>query len=279
MVNAAGPMPASEGWSARLQLGFQASPGKTLLAHRQRHGPLAVQRPFYPEGDVCHVYLLHPPGGVVGGDSLHIEAHSAAASHALITTPGATKFYRSAGSRASQVQRISVADGASLEWLPQENIFFPGASVEMHTRIDLEGSARLALWETHCLGRPVIEEGFDEGDLDSRLEVWRDGKPLLLERLRVDAANRRRLALLGGRPVSATAVFACATAQQLELAREALADVHDHSRAVTLIDDLLVVRYLGNSTEQAGKCFTRIWSAMRRPLLGRSATVPRIWNT
>lgn len=272
-------MSAAGGWSAHLQLGFQAAPGRTVLAHRQRQGPLAVQRPFYPEGAVCHVYLLHPPGGVVGGDTLRIDARSAAGSHALVTTPGATKFYRSAGDRVQQAQRIMVGDGASLEWLPQENIFFPGARVDMQTRVDLEGTARVALWETHCLGRPVIGEVFDEGDLDSRLEVWREGKPLLIERLRVDASKRRRLALLGGRPVSATAVFSAATEQQLELVRQALEDLNDHSSAVTLIDDLLVLRYLGESTEQAGKCFTRIWSALRRPLLGRPAAVPRIWNT
>ncbi|MGB5651682.1 MAG: urease accessory protein UreD, partial [Sedimenticolaceae bacterium] len=89
-----------------MRLGFRAGPDSTVLAERQRHGPLAVQRPFYPEGGVCHVYLLHPPGGVVGGDVLGIDVKLAQGAQALITTPGATKFYRSAGALARQTQRI-----------------------------------------------------------------------------------------------------------------------------------------------------------------------------
>ena len=248
-----------------------------MLAQRQRHGPLAVQRPFYPEGGVCHVYLLHPPGGVVGGDRLQIDTDLASGSHALVTTPGATKFYRSGGAVAQQAQILKVADGASLEWLPQENIFFPGAQVAMHSRIELQGDARLALWETHCLGRPVIGESFDQGSLDSRLEVWRDGQPLLIERLRVDATSRLRLSLLGGRPVAATALFSHADESHLHTARESLGPADN--AAATLLGDLLLLRYLGESTEQARNLFTEIWRMLREPLLQRPATTPRIWNT
>ena len=84
------------GWVARLALRFEQRAGRTVLAHRSHEGPLAVQKPFYPEGDVCHVYLLHPPGGVVGGDRLTIEIEVASDAHAVITTPAAGKFYRSA---------------------------------------------------------------------------------------------------------------------------------------------------------------------------------------
>ncbi len=104
----------ASGWRARLELGFAPRPGRTALVHRRQRGPLAVQRPFYPEDDVCHLYLLHPPGGVVGGDSLHIQADAGAGAHALVTTPGATKFYLSAGASAQQVQILRVAVGASL---------------------------------------------------------------------------------------------------------------------------------------------------------------------
>ena len=115
------------GWSANLSLGFQLIEDKTVLAHRARKGPLAVQRPFYPEGGTCHVYLLHPPGGVVGGDSIIINAKVGNQAEALVTTPGATKFYRSAGSIAFQNQNLSISKDGCFEWFPQENIFFPGA--------------------------------------------------------------------------------------------------------------------------------------------------------
>jgi len=267
------------GWSAYLGLGFKRSPGKTVLARRERSGPLAVQRPFYPEGDVCHVYLLHPPGGVAGGDKLQIEADLAAGSHALVTTPGATKFYRSGGPAAHQTQRLKVAEGASLEWMPQENIFFPGAQVHMNTRVELEGGARLALWETHCLGRPVIEEAFDKGSLDARLEIWRDKKPLMVERLRVNPISRARSSLLNGQPVSATAVFSHAQEKHLQIARDQIQQHDNRIAGATLIEDLLVLRYLGNSTEQARKLFSNIWIVLRESLLQRPANIPRIWHT
>lgn len=264
------------GWSAQLQLEFGAAAGRTVLAHRKRYGPLAVQRPFYPEGDTCHVYLLHPPGGVVGGDVLDIQARVDGDAHALLTTPGATKFYRSAGQVAQQSQQISVEAGARLEWMPQENIFFPGAAVQMQTRIDLQTDARIAWWEIQCLGRPAIDESFDEGRLDSALAVYRDGRSLLLERLRVDADNRLRSSMLRGLPVTATALFNGADSDLLGQVRERLAG---EPAAATLIDDLLVLRYLGSSTEQARNLFIQTWSQLRKPLLGKAPNTPRIWAT
>ena len=269
----------TEGWQAGLRLGFRADAKRTVLAERQRHGPLAVQRPFYPEGGVCHVYLLHPPGGVVGGDSLIIDTDLANGARALVTTPGATKFYRSGGERAYQEQIIRVAEGATVEWLPLENIFFPGAAVDLHTRVELQNDARLALWEIQCLGRPVIDEGFETGDIDSRLSIYRDGQPVLLDRLRVRADNRARLSLMAGLPVGGTLVISDADESAVDACRDLLlAGAQDYMGA-TLIEDLLVVRYLGNSTENARRVFAGIWERLRSRIFGQTATVPRIWAT
>lgn len=269
----------SKGWHARLRLGLRATPGRTLLAERERHGPLAVQRPFYPEGDVCHVYLLHPPGGVVGGDRLQILVDVGECAKALVTTPGATKFYRSAGLEASQVQRLSVAEGAALEWLPQESIHFPGAEVKLETRIDLCGNAACALWELHCFGRPVIGEVFDAGQVDSRLEIYREGLPLLLDRLRVHPDNRRRRSLMAGLAVCGTLVISGAGAREIAACRDLLGSDVAVSAGVTLIEDLLVLRYLGDSTELAHRLFRAAWQRLRPMTLGRAPSVPRIWAT
>ena len=279
MVAAAEYRPRIDGWQAGLRLGFRAGSHRTVLAERQHHGPLAVQRPFYPEGEVCHVYLLHPPGGVVGGDSLAIDVQLEQGAQALVTTPGATKFYRSAGARARQTQTITVHDGARLEWLPQENIFFPGAEVELETRVELMGNARLALWEIQCLGRPVIGEGFDSGHIDSRLSISRDGRPLISERLRVDAKNRARLSLMAGLAVGGTLLITDAGEAVVVACRDLLfAGGTDHAGA-SLIEDILVVRYLGNSTERARRLFTGIWQKLRADTLGYPPGVPRIWAT
>ncbi len=262
-----------------MRLGFSAGEKRTILSGRSRHGPLSVQRPFYPEGDVCHVYLLHPPGGVVGGDGLAIEAHAAIGSRALITTPGATKFYRSAGETAYQSQTLRVESGAVMEWLPQENIFFPGALVELRTRVELQGDGRLALWEIQCLGRPAVKEVFDQGHIDSRMEIYRDGRPLVLERLRIDPASRLQLSSMAGMAVGGTLIISHAADAELENCREIMAAQGTDHAGATLLDDLLAVRYLGNSTEQARRLFTRVWQQVRGTTVGRKPCSPRIWAT
>lgn len=279
MSAAADKLPMARGWRAGLHLGLRRTGERTVLAERRRYGPLAVQRPFYPEGGICHVYLLHPPGGVVGGDLVDIRIQAGAGAQALMTTPGATKFYRSGGRRAEQRQRLVLQDGATLEWLPQENIFFPGADARLETRVDLHGGARLVLSEVQCLGRPVIGEAFEQGALDSRLDVYRDGKPLLLERLRVRPDNRCRLSLMAGMAVGGTLVMSHAGDADVDACRDLLFAGGSDYAGATLIEDLLVVRYLGNSTERAQRLFRDVWRLLRPSTLGRPAVPPRIWAT
>jgi urease accessory protein len=264
------------GWEASLELGFERRAERTVLAQRRQRGPLAVQRTFHPEGDTCHLYLLHPPGGVAGGDRLVIDTRLKPGARALVTTPGATKFYNSIGPEASQLQRFSIDEGC-LEWLPQENIFFPDAAVDLGTEIDLRGDARYIGWEIHCLGRPVINEHFGAGRLLFSTSLRRDGKPLLLERLAVDGASLSGTATLRDQPVIATLVATGADKAVLENARE-IAGVEKYT-GVTLLGDVLVCRYLGDSTEQARKLFVAIWKQIRPGLIGKEAVLPRIWAT
>lgn len=273
------PKGEEQGWHAQLQLGFKKTPIKTVLNKRRRQGPLSVQRAFYPEDDVCHIYLLHPPGGVVGGDRLDINIDLDTGSHALLTTPGATKFYRSAGQTAVQQQVFHVRDDAVLEWLPQENIFFPGSKVKNGLQLHLEGNAKAAVWEIQCFGRPVINEIFDAGSLDSHWQIFRDNKPLLIERLRVDKDRLKFSAQLNSHAVTGNFVITDVDKQLLEKLREKTFSNLKESLAITLIDDLLIVRYLGDSTEKARRYFADVWSEVREPVLGRKAVVPRIWNT
>ena len=231
-----------------------------------------MQRPFHPEGATCHVYLLHPPGGVVGGDRLDIDVAVRYDAAALVTTPGATKFYRSAGPLAQQIQTLAVEENASLEWFPQENIFFPGANIAVQTRVDLHASSRLIGWELQCLGRPVIGEAFNEGRVDLQLALYRDGHPLLLERLRIrQASDLTGAAKLRGKPVVGSFF---ATGADRRLLAQVRAHLPRDRFAATLIDDLLLLRYLGSSTEQARDTFIRVWRAIRE-LTRRSLIEPR----
>jgi urease accessory protein len=273
---------AGAGWRAALELGFRRDGVRTVLARRSALGPLQVQRPFYPEGGVCHVYLLHPPGGIVGGDSLEITAEIEAGAQVLLTTPAAGKFYRSAGRRAEQAQRFAVADGAALEWFPQETIVFDGALARSTTRVELAPGARFIGWEIVCLGRPASGERFGNGQFLQGMEVYRQGRPLLLERNRFDGGGAVLDAPwgLGGYPVTATLVCAGGDDGDLAAVRNALGeDTADELTGATLIDDVLLVRFLGLQAERARERFIRAWEVLRPRKLGRAAQRPRIWNT
>lgn len=270
------------GWQAFLKLGFEKTASRTVLKDRQRFGPLSVQRAFYPEGDICHVYLLHPPGGVVGGDQLDIDITVKPQAKAFITTPGATKFYLSAGSQAVQKQHLYVDDNALLEWMPQENIFFPGSQVKTELRIDLQNNARAVAWEINCFGRPVINEQFDQGYIDTQWKVYREGKPFLIERLRVDSERINKLSQLNGQPVTGSLMITNADKSLLESVRDIKVKQDPNASdalACTLIEDVLMVRYLGSSTENARVYFTEAWKRCRESAMGQVFQLPRIWNT
>lgn len=251
-----------------------------MLARKQQRGPLAVQRPFYPEGSPCHLYVLHPPGGLVGGDRLEVAVQVAAGAQALLTTPGAAKFYRSAGPRADQVQHLSLAADAVLEWFPQENILFPGANLLLDTRVDLAAGARFLGWEVHSLGRPAVAERFDHGCADLRLTVRRAGVPLLLERLNLSAGEGLDGPTgLRGFPVTGTLLASGANAADLAAARAGPAAPGNLLWGVTLVGDLLIARALAPDTEPVHRLFRALWGILRPRLLGLPACPPRIWGT
>ncbi len=276
------------GWKAELNLGFQKSGNKTVLASRSQSGPLTVQRPFYPEGDICHLYLLHPPGGVVGGDELHINVDLQREASTLITTPGATKFYRSAdlkdgGKLAHQVQTLRIADGCALEWFPQENIFFNQTHTHLSTRIELEKSAQFMGWEINCYGRPASNELFESGKVMTRLEVYRDGEPLFLDRLMIDDQQALQSpASMNSYPCMGTFIATHTSHELLEKARNNVAELNQNKPlqvGLTLMDDLLIARCLGQHAEQVSTTLKTVWSALRPDVMQRPVCLPRIWAT
>ena len=276
------PLP-QVGWRACLKLGFAANDGRTVLADRSHSGPLRVQRPFYPEGVAgpCHVYLLHPPGGVVGGDELNININVQPGANALITTPAANKFYRSAGATAVVAQTLSVADGGSLEWLPQDNIVFSGAMARQRTRVDLAGTASFIGWEITSLGRPAAGELFARGDFDTKLELWRDGRPLLIERTNLAAPGAMFAAPWGlnGATVFGTLVCVGKFVDAVGVLRRQWENRNIDCMTVTQLDQVLVCRYLGDRADHARDLLNEAWTVLRPLALGREAHAPRIWAT
>ena len=277
-------------WPAAIELGLRAGENRTDLVRISHKGPLRVQRPFYPEGDCCHVYLLHPPGGLVAGDILRVAVSLAAGAQALLTTPSAGKVYRSDLAKTAQSQGVSadVADGACLEWLPQETIVFEGAEAELSNHFALQGDARLCAWDIVVLGRRASGEGFARGRCTQKIEISRDSKPLLVERTEWLGGSAMLNAPWGmaGASVSGSffATMICDQAMMDKL-RDGLVELAEQSTwlaaewGLSQKRDIFIARYLGDSPEQCRKGFAWLWSQLRPQFNGRTACSPRIWNT
>jgi len=282
-TGAGGAQAWNAGWAAELELGFEVVKGRSALTRNRHRGPLAVQRAFYPESsDLAHVYLLHPPGGIVAGDRLTVRVHAASGARALVTTPAATKFYRSEGRIAEQTQLFRVSAGASLEWLPQETIVFGSARVSTKTHVELEPAANFCGWDIVCLGRAASGDHFGSGRLQQAFEIWQGERPLWIERADFDANQPVRHARwgLGGHRVFGTFVCTAQNAAAVAAARAAV-DTDDSRElfAVSQMRAAIVCRYLGSSTERARAVFAQAWAAVRPLVLGRPACPPRIWLT
>ncbi|MFH1035503.1 MAG: urease accessory protein UreD [Pseudomonadota bacterium] len=271
-----------DGWRARLELELRERDGRTVLGLNRHQGPLMVQRPFYPQGEPgCHLYILHPPGGVVAGDGLAISARLRPGARALITTPAAGKVYRSLGAQSLVEQTLAVEAGAALEWLPLETIVYDQARAVLKTRVDLAPGAAFLGWEIICLGLPAAGQPYRAGQVRQDLEVWREGRPLLLERGRYQGGAPALEAPWGlaGRLVSATLIATGGDAELAAAVRAAARQVGDPGQfAATLVSGLLVCRFLGWEAEAARRYFGRAWEIIRPAVLGLPACPPRIWS-
>lgn len=242
-------------WRARLALEFALQGKKTVLARRDSDGPLVVQKPLYPDGpERCHAIVVHPPGGIAGGDELQLSVKTDG--NALLTTPGAAKWYRSAGSWAKQTLQFDVE--GSLEWLPRETIVFDGALAQLETIVQLGPQASYVGWEIVCLGR------FKRGRVRIDTRIMQGERMLFVEKGEIEGGGRlmRSPAGLAGRSVFGTLIATCSEKISIE------------GLAITRLPGLLIARYLGESSEEALQAFTRLWKTLRP-----SAVAPRIWST
>lgn len=273
-------------WNAHLKLDYSLASSRSVL--RFAHdGPLRVLKSLYPEGDaVCHNVLVHPPGGLVEGDTLNIDVNVAPGAHGLVSTPGATRFYKSSGQAATQRVHLKLESSARLEWLPLETIAYPGCQAQNHLTMDLAEGAELLAWDVCALGLPATGQAFDQGSLHQRMlwpGHWREeahihggDKPLLDSPLG-----------LAGHRCMGTLVLACGTPMANTRRDALLATVRDvieqHPLAPTTgasapQSDVLVVRALAPLVEPVMDLFQRLWAQLRREAWGMGKEPPRIWQ-
>ena len=272
-------------WHASLQLDYTLEGTRTVARHAH-NGPLRILQSLYPEGDaVCHNVLVHPPGGLVGGDTLDISATVGPGAHGLVTTPGATRFYRSTGERALQRTHLTLAEGARLEWLPLEALCYNACNAENHLTLNLAPGAECMGWDVTALGLPHAGQPFDTGRFVQHIEApgrW-------LERGVIDAADHRLLESplgLAGQRCMASLFFV--TGRPLDRARRdtaldaarAVMDAHAlkaSAGATSPNGQVLVVRALAPQVEPAMQLLQQVRAAWRAALWQLDAEPPRIW--
>jgi urease accessory protein len=274
------------GWHAHLKLDYTLSAERTV-AKFEHEGPLRVLQSLYPEGDaVCHNVLVHPPSGLVGGDLLDIQLSLGTHTHALLTTPGATRFYRSEQGLATQQVKACVCDGARLEWLPLETIAYNGCHGLNHAVFDLAPTAEMMAWDITALGLPNANLPFEQGQLQQHMEV----SGVWLERGLIDAHDARLMdgpLGLAKHRCMATLVFACGADllrerrdAALAMARE-LTDVVPAGLVAGVTSPhprVVVLRTLSPLVEPAQNLLRGVWASWRRGLWGMSDVPPRIWS-
>lgn len=269
-------------WHARLALRFECRDARTVLVHRAHEGPLVVQKPLYPEGEaVCQCIVIHPPGGIAGGDRLELDIEAGAGAFAQLTTPGAAKWYRAGGHDSGAGTCIRAGAGAVVEWMPQGNIVFRGAQARATLQVELQGDAIFLGWDISCLGRTASAETFDVGTWRQRIDVRRDDALIWSERAVVTGASAAMSSPSGlnGAPVFGTLlVVADAIDNSLLAACRGMAPLSGDG-VVTRFPGVLVARYRGHATAAAHAWFAALWSLLRPAIAGRPAVPPRIWNT
>ncbi|KRC24351.1 urease accessory protein UreD [Acidovorax sp. Root217] len=273
-------------WHARLQLDYTVENARTV-ARYEHDGPLRILQSLYPEGDaICHNVLVHPPGGLVGGDTLDIAATVGPGAHGLVTTPGATRFYRSTGPLALQRSHLTLAEGARLEWLPLEALCYSACNAENHLTLNLAPGAECMAWDVTALGLPHADQPFVQGRFVQHLTV----PGLWLERGVIDAADERLLQSplgLAGQRCMASMFFAAGTALDrnrrdaaLDAAR-AVMDAHPTltatAGATSPNAQMVVVRVLAPQVEPAMKLLKAVRMAWRKELWALQGEAPRIW--
>lgn len=274
--------PDSASWHGRLNLVYKKTDHQTQIQQSYHQAPLNLQRPFYPEGPVCHSVMMHTAGGMVGGDRLSINVDLQPQAHALLTTTSAGKVYRSNGYVVQQTILCQLAANAILEWLPLETIVFNQAQVRQTLRVELGSGAIYCGWEMTRFGRSARGEQFTQGDWRSHTEIWQQGTPLWIDRQWLPGQPEiwQSPHGLAGQPVVGSFLWVgqAVDPSTLKAARDLWQPTTDAAEmGVTRLPLGLICRYRGPSSQAARQWFIQVWNLLRSTHLGRPACPPRVW--
>ncbi|WP_217424350.1 urease accessory protein UreD [Acinetobacter sp. Marseille-Q1618] len=276
-------------WYAKLELGFKSDQKRTILHHRKHVGPVRVQKMLWPEKTgVCHAIIVHPPAGIAGGDHLTFQVDVEQHAHAVVTTPGAGKWYKTNGKAAFQHIYIDVKNNATLEWLPQETMLFDGANANSESIIHLDQAASFIGWDMLVLGRQARDEKFKQGRFQNLFKLYRTQTLLVADQLNFLGGDRWLSSCLGMNGCAVMGSFWAVPPekfraniyldQHLDLIRELIMRMNVPV-TLTILGDVMCARYLGNDVRQCHDAFAAIRARLRRYWFDLDEEFPRIWRT
>ncbi|NEP61779.1 MAG: urease accessory protein UreD [Symploca sp. SIO2G7] len=270
------------GWQGTLELDFTNVNGKTFPSKAYSTSPLRIQRPFYPTAapQECQSVIVHTAGGMVGGDQLEITIAAEPHTQALVTTAAAHKVYRSQGNWSKQTIQLTIGAGAYVEWLPQELILFDGGRFQQTLRVDLAPGSIWLGWDITRFGRSARGETLQSGEWRSHTEIWQQNRPLWIDRQKLtgDSEVLSSYNGLAGYPVAGIFLLLGQPISWEHLGHLRAMVETPHDAGISKLDQGLVARYRGPSSQTARQYFTCIWQYLRTQVLGPTSYLPRVWG-
>jgi urease accessory protein len=267
------------------EIGFAQSAGVTRLTHLYQRDPLRVLFPTPADGDPPLAVLLTTSGGLLGGDELDIGIRLAEGAAAHVTASAAEKVYRSIGPTTVIRQSLSVASGATLEFLPLETILFEGARLARETTVELDRDAGFLGGDIVVFGRRARGERFTRGFLREVWQVRRGGRLVWGDALHLEndvAGIIADPACFDGAAAFATMILAPGgrgPSGLLESAREiqSAARANDLRAGVTAVSGLVIARWLAADATALRRAYADLACHFRCEAMGLPPRLPRLW--
>lgn len=266
--------------SARLQrtegasrISFKFDRGATRLDRLHQSGASKIRLPHVFGHEPPQAVLINTAGGLTGGDRLSVDVTVGSRCRAMATTQACEKIYRAADCEANVQTALTVAEGARLDWLPQETILFDGARLARRLEANVAPGATLLLVEATIFGRSARGERVRSGLFTDKWRIRQGERLVFADDLRFDFSDKGLLS----RPAVMAGVAAMATilliTDEPEEHVDAVRTIIDEHGGASAWDHKLVARIVAEN----GAALRRVLIPALDALLD-NATLPHIWR-
>lgn len=259
-----------------IRMGFQSVDGRTTISTGYQSGCLRFRIPRTASHDATVAVLLNTSGGLTGGDRLGQQIAWGSGARASVTSQAAEKVYRALDEAAVIDTQLAIEAGADAEWMPQETILFDRARLRRDMQVRLADTSSFLGIEAVVLGRTAMDETMRSGSLVDRWQIWRDGKLIYADALRIEGAideQMQRSAIgAGARAMAVIIHVSSRAASLLNDVREALGGAIGLA-AASCWNGMLVTRFLARNGAILRHDMLRALAVLRGGLV-----MPRVWS-